>query len=135
MLVLVLKWRSGIEKFNCKNVVAGIVLCIFNWYSTLYLLKRTDVFEITVFIPAYNIGVVVLASMIGFWFFIEKLSRSNSVEIFLAIVAIIFLALGLKITFVKKNKSFGNNSAFLSHEKIFDSTNRCIHGACYSCPG
>jgi len=117
MLVLVLKWRSGIEKFNCKNVVAGIVLCIFNWYSTLYLLKRTDVFEITVFIPAYNIGVVVLASMIGFWFFIEKLSRSNSVGIFLAIVATIFLALGLKITFVKKINLSGTIQLFCRMKK------------------
>lgn len=93
-LVLAVKWRSGAEKFHIKNVAAGIVLGLFNWYSTLYFLEGINIFEVSVFIPAFNIGVVVLASLFGFWFFKEKLSATNYMGIFMAIIAIIFLATG-----------------------------------------
>lgn len=93
-LVLAVKWQSGAEKFHIKNVAAGIVLGLFNWYSTLYFLEGINIFEVSVFIPAFNIGVVVLASLFGFWFFKEKLSATNYMGIFMAIIAIIFLAKG-----------------------------------------
>lgn len=93
-LVLVFKWRSGHEKFQYKNVVAGIILGLLNWYSTLYFLKGIDVSEVSVFIPAFNTGVVVLASLVGITLFGEKLSKKNRIGIFLAILAIFFLSLG-----------------------------------------
>lgn len=94
ILLLAIKWKPGEEKFHIKNIVAGIILGLFNWYSTLYFLKGINIFEVSVFIPAFNIGVVVLASISGFWLFKEKLSGTNYFGIFLAIIAILFLASG-----------------------------------------
>jgi len=93
IFVLLFKWRSGNEKLHYKNIIAGIFLGLLNWYSTYYFIKGIDIFEVTVFIPAFNTGVVTLASLIGFWFFKEKLSFYNKLGVFLAIVAIVFLAI------------------------------------------
>jgi len=93
-LILIFKWQSGNEKFHFKNVIAGIILGILNWYSTLYFLKGIDIYEVSVFVPAFNIGIVVLASLTGYLFFKEKLSSHNIAGIFLAILAIILLSFG-----------------------------------------
>jgi drug/metabolite transporter (DMT)-like permease len=94
VVILIFKWQSGNEKFQFKNVIAGVILGILNWYSTLYFLKGIDVYEVSVFVPAFNIGVVVLAGLTGYLFFKEKLSSHNIAGIFLAILAIVLLSFG-----------------------------------------
>ncbi len=84
-----MKQRGGIQ---FKNVIAGIFLGLLNWYSTLFVLQGLDVFQVSVFIPVYNVGVVALASLVGFAVFRERLSRMNWIGIALAIVAIVLIA-------------------------------------------
>lgn len=90
----VFAWKSKEkkQKIRFKNIVAGTILGLFNWYSTLFVLKGLDIFEVSLFMPVYNIGVVALASLTGFIIFREKLSRTNWVGIFLAIIAILLIA-------------------------------------------
>ena len=80
------------RKIEFKNIFAGIILGLLNWYSTLFVLKGLDIFEVSLFMPVYNIGVVALASLTGFVVFREKLTRTNWLGIFLAIIAIILIA-------------------------------------------
>jgi uncharacterized membrane protein len=49
--------------------------------------------QVSVFIPIMNISVVGLSSIIGFLVFKEKLRRINWIGIFLAFIAILFIAL------------------------------------------
>lgn len=83
------KHKNAIE---IKNVIAGIILGLLNWYSTLFVLKGLDIYQVSVFIPLYNVGVVASASLAGFLIFKEKLSKTNIAGIVLAILAIILIA-------------------------------------------
>lgn len=82
------------EKFALRNILAGIILGLLNWFSTLYFLKGLDLFQVSFFVPVYNVGVVALASLAGFLFFHEKPTTHKLIGIGLAIVAIVLIANG-----------------------------------------
>jgi len=92
LFVFIFKSVKQKNSFEIKNVIAGIVLGLLNWYSTLFVLKGLDSFQVSVFIPVYNVGVVTLASLAGFLIFKEKLSKTNIAGIVLAIIAIVLIA-------------------------------------------
>jgi drug/metabolite transporter (DMT)-like permease len=75
-----------------KNIIAGVILGLLNWYSTLFVLQGLDIYEVSFFIPVYNVGVVALASVAGLVIFREKLSVVNWIGIALAVGAIILIA-------------------------------------------
>ena len=89
--------------FNCirdkkrilwKNILAGILLGLLNWYSTLFFLKGLTVVDVTVFIPVFNAGIVCLGAITGLAFFKEKMGGWNIFGLGLALAAIILIALG-----------------------------------------
>lgn len=82
------------EVFAPRNLIAGLILGLLNWFSTLYFLKGLDIFEVSFFVPMFNVGVVALASMLGFIFFNEKATTSKLVGIALALLAIALIANG-----------------------------------------
>ncbi len=92
LVVLLIKRIENKEKFALKNLVAGMILGLLNWFSTLYFLKGLDIFDVSVFVPLYNIGVVALSAIIGFLVFKEKLTKLNWIGISLAIIAIFLIA-------------------------------------------
>lgn len=83
------KQREGLKS---RHVVAGIVLGLLNWYSTLAVLKGLSVFDVSVFYPVYNAGVVGLSTLIGAFYFKEKLSNLNWAGVGLALLAILVIA-------------------------------------------
>jgi drug/metabolite transporter (DMT)-like permease len=91
LAVLLIKRIESKEKFAVKNLVAGIILGLLNWFSTLYFLKGLDIFDVSIFVPLYNIGVVALSAIIGFLVFKEKLTKLNWLGISLAIIAIFLI--------------------------------------------
>jgi drug/metabolite transporter (DMT)-like permease len=92
ILVFGYQWQKQNHPVQLKNVVAGVLLGLLNWYSTLFVLKGLSFFQVSVFMPVYNIGVVVLASLTGMFIFGEKLTRINKLGIALALVAIVLIA-------------------------------------------
>jgi drug/metabolite transporter (DMT)-like permease len=92
IIVLLVKGRN--EIFALRNIGAGIVLGLLNWFSTLYFLKGLDIFQVSFFVPVYNVGVVALASLLGFVLFKEKPTVSKLIGIGLAILAILLIANG-----------------------------------------
>lgn len=75
-----------------KNIFAGLILGLLNWFSTLFFLKGLSEFEVSFFVPVYNVGVVVLAAISGFLLFREKISLRKAIGIGLAVVAILLLS-------------------------------------------
>ncbi len=78
-----------------KNVVAGIVLGIPNYFSIYFLLKALSIKEMessTVF-TINHVGIVLLSTLVGLLLFKEKLSKLNYLGIFTAIIAILLITL------------------------------------------
>jgi len=92
LIIFVFKTVNHKNAIEIKNVIAGIILGLLNWYSTLFVLKGLDSFQVSVFIPVYNVGVVALATLTGFLIFKEKLSKTNIAGVVLAIVSILLIA-------------------------------------------
>lgn len=90
--IIILLFRTGSERPAIKNIVAGTLLGLLNWWSTYYFLRGLDVFDVSVFIPLVNISIVALAALTGFFIFREKLKPVNWLGILLAMIAIALIA-------------------------------------------
>ena len=79
-------------KITWKDILAGILLSIFNWYSTYFFIKGLFILPISLFVPVFNAALVFIAAVSGFFFFGEKLSVVNRIGIVLAVLAIAAIA-------------------------------------------
>ncbi len=91
LAISVYRIYKGEKVLYLKNLVAGTILGLLNWFSVFYMLKGFEIMEVSIFIPILNISVVALSSVIGFTLFKEKLRPQNWVGIFLALVAILLI--------------------------------------------
>jgi len=84
------------SNLKLKNIFWGIGLGIPNFLTLLFFFRSLDngVLESSQVYPIYNIGVVVLSALIGFFFFKEKLKFMNWIGILLSVIAIIAIGLG-----------------------------------------
>jgi len=81
------------EKFALKNIPFGILVGIFNFGNILCYLKAHKAFAenpSTVF-AGMNMGVIILGTHIGAFFFKEKLSKFNVFGLVLALIAVVFI--------------------------------------------
>lgn len=92
LLYIVLIQRS---KWHLKNILAGIVLGIPNYFSIYFLIKalKHQGLESSVIFPINHIGVVLATSICGVLLFNEKLNRKNWLGLALAILAIFCISL------------------------------------------
>lgn len=90
--ILIFQCIRGKCKVRARDFIAGILLSIFNWFSTIFFIKGLFVLPISVFIPVFNASIVVLAAGIGNLVFKEKLSKLNIIGILIAVVAIFIIA-------------------------------------------
>jgi len=81
------------QKIRLKNIFAGIILGLLNFGSTYYFLKCLGIFESSVFFPVFNVSIVSLAALMGFFIFKEPLRKVNWLGIALAVLAIVVMAL------------------------------------------
>jgi drug/metabolite transporter (DMT)-like permease len=91
LLILIL---LGKQKLKGKNIVAGVILGIPNFGSILFVfegLKATH-WDVSVFYPVLNMGVVIMAALFGWVFFKEKLSTINIIGIILAAASIYLIS-------------------------------------------
>lgn len=94
-LIVVAEIIRNKTRVQPKNILAGIILGIFNFGNILFYLKAHKSLHnnpSTVF-AAMNLGVIVLGSIVGITIFKEKLNRFNYIGIALAITAIVFITL------------------------------------------
>ena len=86
---------SGKLTFSYKNILAGIVLGIPNFFSIYYIIKAiSEGWEGSEFFPYNNISIIALAAIIAYFFFKERLSPANVLGVVLAIGAIALIAVG-----------------------------------------
>jgi len=87
-------------KINYRNILGGICLGIPNYFSIFFLLKAlqhptwnsASVFTIN------NVAIVMFSTLLGILLFKEQLSKRNWFGILLAILSIVMVAVGQKIT-------------------------------------
>ncbi|HRE77300.1 MAG TPA: GRP family sugar transporter [Flavobacterium sp.] len=77
-------------KINGKNILAGIILGIPNYFSLYYLIKMLDseVFESSTIFTIHNVAIVMVSTLVGILFFNEKISMRNAIGIAMALLAI-----------------------------------------------
>jgi drug/metabolite transporter (DMT)-like permease len=75
-----------------KNAIAGIILGILNFGSTIFLMKAMGKFDSGVLFPVANASIVCLSALTGYFIFREPLSRINWAGVGLSVAAIIIIA-------------------------------------------
>ncbi len=87
---------QGKLSLSYKNIFAGVVLGIVNYYSMYYLLKALQTIGLTDSSKVFtlnNIGIVLFSSLIGYFLFEEKYTGKNKIGIVLSIISILLLTL------------------------------------------
>jgi drug/metabolite transporter (DMT)-like permease len=92
LILLIYQVLRHSVQVTLRDIAAGIVLGIFNWYSTFFFIKGLFVLPISIFIPVFNASLVFIAAVAGSMFFNEKLSLVNRVGIILALISIAVVA-------------------------------------------
>jgi drug/metabolite transporter (DMT)-like permease len=95
-IILLFLYITKKKKFEFKNLIAGIILGVPNYFSIYYLIKalQNKSLNSSATIPINNIGVLFLVSIFGIFIFKEKLSRLNYIGLGLTLLAIVFIFLG-----------------------------------------
>ncbi len=80
-------------KINWKSAIAGIVLGIFNFSSTWFLMKAlsNDSLESSFIFAINNMGIILFSTFIAYLFFKEKISKLNWLGIAIALTSIIVI--------------------------------------------
>jgi len=78
-----------------RVIIGGILLSIPNYGSVFFLIKTLEIenLESSVIFPVNNMGIVGLSAITAFFFFKEKLTKTNWIGIALSIIAIAMIAL------------------------------------------
>lgn len=93
VLILMIKTMQNRESFGTKNIVAGIILGVPNYFSIIFLIKALQVegLESSTLFTINNVGIVVFSTFIGLILFKERLSHRNIVGVLFAILGIILV--------------------------------------------
>lgn len=81
------------KRIALKDAIAGMFLGLFNFFSTYFLMKAlaNDQFESSFVFAINNIGIILFNSMIAAAVFRERISRTNSIGIILALLSILII--------------------------------------------
>lgn len=83
------------EKITVKNIIAGIILGVFNYYSITFLIKalRSDTLDSSTVFTINNVAIVTLTTFMGILLFKERLNVKNTVGIFIAVLSIFLVVM------------------------------------------
>jgi drug/metabolite transporter (DMT)-like permease len=95
-VLLLVQYITGKQKFAFKNLVAGILIGIPNYFSIWCLVRflKQSPWQSSASIPVNNMGIVLFSSVVAWLVFKEKLSKVNWLGIVLSLVAIYLIAFG-----------------------------------------
>jgi drug/metabolite transporter (DMT)-like permease len=95
-VVLIIQLVRNKKVFSPRNLVAGILIGIPNYFSIWCLMKflKTSPMQSSANIPVNNMGIVLFSSVMAWILFKEKLSVVNWAGIILSIAAIALIAFG-----------------------------------------
>ena len=95
LIILGVKTLKKREVFGLKNIIAGIILGVPNYYSIVFLIKalQTDGFESSTLFTINNVAIVIVSSIVGLLLFKEHFSLRNKIGVFLAILGILLVTI------------------------------------------
>jgi drug/metabolite transporter (DMT)-like permease len=98
-LYLEYQYLTGKQVFLFKNLLAGILIGIPNYFSIWCLVRflKQSPWQSSASIPVNNMGIVLFSSVMAWLLFKERLSAINWVGILLSLVAIYFIAFGANL--------------------------------------
>ncbi len=93
LIILIVRYIQGSAKFEVKNILAGIILGIPNFFSIFLLLRsyETSEWDDSTVLAITNVSIVLLSSIIGFTAFKESTTRQKIIGLISAILAICVL--------------------------------------------
>lgn len=93
--ILVIRIILKKEQIHWKNIVAGVVLGIPNYFSIYYLIRlfHVDFMESSAVIPVNNVSILLCTTLVAFLFFKEQITRLRLVGIILSIISILLIAI------------------------------------------
>ena len=95
LILVIVGLISGRLVFSYKNILAGIILGVPNFFSIyLIILAISEGWEGSKFFPYNNISIIALSTVIAYLFFSEKLSKVNMAGVALATSAIWMISMG-----------------------------------------
>ena len=94
LIIIIYKLITKQEKIEAKNILAGVILGIPNYFSIYFLLKALTAFEGNgaFVMPVLSIGIIVVAAIVSAIFLGDKLNKFSISGIFMAVIAIILLS-------------------------------------------
>ncbi|MDX6746888.1 EamA family transporter [Polaribacter sp. PL03] len=94
-IILIIKTIKKRESFGLKNIVAGIILGVPNYYSIVFLIKalQNKEFESSTLFTINNVAIVIVSTLVGLLLFKEKFSLKNRIGVALAILGIILVTI------------------------------------------
>ncbi len=94
LFISVQLFRKKIQ-LELKNLIAGIVLGVPNYFSIYFLVQalRTDGLDSSTIFTLNNVSIVVLSTLLGIVFFKERLLLKNWMGIVLAVISIVLVTL------------------------------------------
>ena len=94
VLYFLLQIIKGQLIFKLKNIIAGVVLGVPNYFSIYFIIKalRIQGLESATIFTINNVGVVVITSLLGILVYNEKLNLNKGFGIALAVISIILVS-------------------------------------------
>lgn len=95
IIVLGIMKLLGKLQFSYRNIVAGIILGVPNYFSIYFLIKflHSEFLHSSAAIPVNNIGIVLLSTLVAILFFREKETPQRIFGLVLSVMAILLIAL------------------------------------------
>jgi drug/metabolite transporter (DMT)-like permease len=98
-LYLLYQYFIGNQVFVIKNLIAGILIGVPNYFSIWCLIHflKASPWQSSASIPVNNMGIVLFSSVVAWLLFKEHLSAINWFGILLSLIAIYFIAFGANL--------------------------------------
>ncbi|MDB9830595.1 DMT family transporter [Polaribacter sp.] len=93
--ILLIQQIKKKASFGIKNIIAGFVLGVPNYFSIIFLIKalQNEDFESSVLFTVNNVGIVILSTLVGLLIFKETFSLKNKIGVVLAVFGIILVTI------------------------------------------
>lgn len=93
LFLLVNETHQARRKTNLRDLAAGILVGIPNYFSSFFLLKALNGIAAFIVYPVFSSGTILIVTLISSLFFHERLSRKQIVGLGLILVSIVLLNL------------------------------------------
>lgn len=83
--------RKTILKVNKNEILFGILVGIFNQFSTIFQLKAIGVLPAYIVFPMYSISIILIVTLVNYILFKEKLFKQQYIGMGIILLALLFL--------------------------------------------